>query len=128
MAAGVPVVAIDASGVREVVLDNINGYVLKSENLQYFADALERIRIMSPQNRESFSSEAKKTAELFSVQVCTSKLLDVYEKLEMDNIAERHKYHSMWEKSIEQIKVEWELLSNFTYAVEEALIDSRIEK
>jgi 1,2-diacylglycerol 3-alpha-glucosyltransferase len=128
MAAGVPVVALDASGVREVVRDNSNGYLLKSENIQYFANALERIHIMSPQNRESFSSEAKKTAELFSVKVCTTKLLDVYEKLEMDNIAERHKYHSMWEKSIEQIKVEWELLTNFTNAVEEALIDSRIEK
>ena len=128
MAGGVPVVAIDASGVREVLRDNINGYMLMEQNTESFANAIDRIYNMSPNERKEISQEAKKTAEMFSINVCTLKLLDVYEKLEMDNISERYKYHSIWEKSIEQIKVDWELIANFTSAVEDALIDNTIDK
>ena len=83
---------------------------------------------MSLAKRNEFSKEAEKTAELFSVNICTTRLLEVYDKLEIANISERYKYHSIWEKSIEQIKVDWELLTNFTSAVEDALIDSKFEK
>ncbi len=128
MAAGVPVVALDAPGVREVVQDGSNGFMLHEENIQSFANALGIIRNMSLKKREAFSEVAKQTAEMFSINISASKLLDVYEKLEMHNIAERNKYHSTWEKSIEQIKVDWELIANFTSAVEDALIDSTNEK
>lgn len=40
MAAGVPVVAIDAPGVREIVSDKINGRMLINESVEAFAEAI----------------------------------------------------------------------------------------
>ena len=128
MASGVPVIALDAPGVREVVQDGINGYLLLNENKEDFANTLAKFYKSSPNIRKDLKTGAEKTAVDFSVDVCVSKLLSVYEKLKEENNISRGKYESVWEKSIEQIKTEWELLSNLTSAVGDAIQNESVKK
>jgi glycosyltransferase involved in cell wall biosynthesis len=122
MAAGVPVIGLDAPGVREVISDEINGYLLREEQPESFAHALSKMSHLPDEARNRLIAEAKKTAESFSMANCTSKLVSVYETLR--NRRSKHtKDDSLWRKSAEQLKTEWELLSNLTSAVENAITE-----
>jgi 1,2-diacylglycerol 3-alpha-glucosyltransferase len=121
MSAGVPVVALDAPGVREVMKDGINGYLLKQENYESFSRALNKLHRLSKGARQEFIIEAKKTAQDFSVQKCVSKLISLYNKLPAKKRILDNADASLWHQSIERIKTEWELFHNFTAAIEDAL-------
>ena len=47
MAAGIPVVAVDAPGVREVVKDGVNGRLIINENIEDFVASLEWLKKQS---------------------------------------------------------------------------------
>ncbi|MCF6156997.1 MAG: glycosyltransferase family 4 protein [wastewater metagenome] len=81
MASGVPVVALDASGVREVVRDYVNGRLLYAENKKEFAAALQWIVRLSSEEREGLRKAARNTAHNFSVDQCTEHALSLYEIL-----------------------------------------------
>jgi 1,2-diacylglycerol 3-alpha-glucosyltransferase len=117
MAAGVPVIALDAPGVREVVQDGFNGYLLLKEDREDFVRALKKFCNISDVVSKEFKVGVKKTAENFSTNNCISKLLSVYEELRKENNINREKDESVWRKSINQLKAEWELFSNLTSAV-----------
>lgn len=121
MAAGIPVIALDAPGVREVVDNEINGFLVSEQNVGLFASKIDRFYHMSREKKEKMRIEAKNTAEKFSVDKCVSKLIKVYERLRKEKITEHAKDHSIWEKSIEHIKTEWDLFSNITTAVGDAI-------
>ena len=120
MCAGVPVVGLDAPGVREVIRDGDNGYLLKVERAQKFAEAVKKLADLTPEEKERFTAEAKRTGGLYSIRDCASKLLSVYEALHRKS-AESTGDESAWQRSVEQVKTEWELLSNLTTAVGNAM-------
>lgn len=66
---------------------------------------------------KDFIGEAKKTAQAFSVSNCVDKLAGVYEEVLKKEPDEYIRDESPWRKSVEQIKTEWDLLSNITTAV-----------
>ncbi|HDS83810.1 MAG TPA: glycosyltransferase family 4 protein [Phycisphaerales bacterium] len=121
MACGVPVVALDAPGVREVVQDGVNGYLLSDENSLSFARAMEKYVNLSSEQKREFAAQARQTADAFSLDKCITKLLTVYRRLTEKSYAQRHKDESPWEKMIAHIKTEWDLLSNLTDAIEDAI-------
>jgi len=78
MAAGLPVVAVDASGTRDIIDDGKQGYLVPND-----PDALAQslIRLLdSPENMKKFSANALKKAKTFDVKNCTQQLVDVYEQ------------------------------------------------
>ena len=81
MAAGVPVVALDAPGAREVVVDKINGRLLPEENIDLFLYGLNWIRALSPHSYSQLQKAVRSTADKFSIATTTRKLLALYEKL-----------------------------------------------
>lgn len=122
MAAGVPVIGLDAPGVREVINDEINGYLLEGEQPESFAHAISKMSHLPDEARHRLIAETKKTAESFSMANCTAKLVTIYETLR--NRRSKHtKDDSLWQKSAEQLKTEWDLLANLTSAVENAIIE-----
>ncbi len=121
MACGVPVVALDAPGVREVVNHGQNGYVLHEENSRAFADALEQFFSLSTEQKKQFATQAQKIAKMFSLEVCIPKLLSVYEKLFSKHFARQQRDESFLDKMAGMIKTEWELLSNLTEAIEDII-------
>jgi len=71
MAAGVPVVAIDAPGAREVVRDGVNGRLLPSQNARSFTQALEWFA--AREHPERLQQAARETAEKFSMGRCAAR-------------------------------------------------------
>ena len=79
MAAGLPVVAVDASGVREVVRDGDNGRLLGRDDEAAFADALAEVADMDRNAYSRLGCEARATAEAFSLEGVAARALGVYE-------------------------------------------------
>ena len=78
LAAGLPVVAIDAIGTRDNVENNRQGF-LTSSDVNEIAGAIEKM-VEKPALREEFSASALARAKDFDVSVQTEKLLVAYEK------------------------------------------------
>lgn len=78
MAAGTPVVAVDAPGVREVVDDGVNGRLLAAQNQEEFIAALQWVRSRTPEQAKSLSKACRMTAEGFSMAKSLEKLVQMY--------------------------------------------------
>lgn len=115
MAAGKPVVAIDAPGVREVVRDRDNGRLIDSQDADAFAEALREIAQASPEQRRAYSKAARATAAEFSMQKSARGLVEVYAKV-LDREPRGAKDDSSWTQAIEEIKAEWGLIRNIAEA------------
>lgn len=112
MAAGVPVVALDAPGAREVVVDGRNGRLLAKPSVRRFAAAVADLLEASPAERQALSSEARATAERFSMPRCAEKALAHYADLLAKTPREKSFEDSPWEATLRWLEREWELWSN----------------
>ena len=121
MAAGVPVVALSAPGVKEVVKNSFNGRLLFESSVAAFVSALEWVAHLSSEERGILSSHARATAECFSVNHTTRKALACYERLMEKNFAERKEADYQWEKLLLLIKTEWDIVKGMTEAAGIAL-------
>ena len=115
MAAGLPVVALDASGVREVVKEGQNGRLLAADaSEEYFADAVLTLR-KNPAKLDAMKKAAKETARKFSRGVSAKKMESVYTKLLQKGTAKMPEADtdpfSPLDAIMRRIQVEWDLLS-----------------
>lgn len=116
MAAGVPVVAVDACGVRDVVKDGINGRLLADETLSEFASALHWVNHLSKDRREALAQSALDTAEVFSMPHCAEKALEVYAGLVAHHQDESNVDESLWARARGRIQAEWDIMKNVAKA------------
>ena len=84
MAAGVPVVAMDAPGVRESVVDGRNGFLLPALNVEDFSGALSRVALSGPAELRAMGEAVRETARRFSMRRCAGKALRLYASLLAD--------------------------------------------
>jgi len=119
MAAGVPVVALDAPGVREVVKDRKNGRLVPNEAVHAFAAALRWVERLPAAGRRAVAASARKTARGFSVEECASKSLALYEHV----LAHRRDDHEegAWARTLRLVETEWALWKNAASAASAAL-------
>ena len=81
MAAGKPVIALDASGSREVIQDGENGRLLSEDAVaEDFAAAI-RIYRASPDRVKKWKTGALRTAQEFSRKASAEKMVALYQKL-----------------------------------------------
>jgi glycosyltransferase involved in cell wall biosynthesis len=121
MAAGAPVVALNASGVREVVRDGSNGFLLPADAPpEAFADAL--ARCVEPPVREELSRGAHLTAAEFSQERSARRALAFYEETRRATRARRLLHHlSPWAALVKRVGLEWDLLASRTQTVASAV-------
>ena len=117
MATGLPVVALDASGAREVVRDKINGRLLGEETVETFAGALDWIAARTTAESKMLSKEVRKTAEAFSMASSALKAIDVYQGLCGQATASKAETDTEWEKLLHLIEAEWEIVKSMADAV-----------
>ncbi len=123
MAGGTPVVAIDASGVREVVQDCVNGRLIPKENREHFVACIRWIYEQSNDAREKIRTAARDTAESFSIVRMTARVLGLYENLIRKERINKKVEDSGWLSLLPLIETEWDLWANRASAVTSALID-----
>lgn len=120
MAAGLPVVALDAPGVREVVDSNRNGTLLKEENLDKFYKALYEMANMDALEYDRLSRGARYTAERFSIETSANVALELYSRLRNYNAAHRAVDYPLWVDTLHVIKSELEILKSTTQSFSES--------
>ncbi len=128
MAGGVPIVALDASGVREVLEDEKNGRLLQSESLEDFSKALSWIFSRSPNQRQALQATARKTADRFSIARTADQVLNLYEKCIEQERIKKEIEGSHWLSLLPLLETEWELWANRANAITAALTDSEKEE
>lgn len=79
MAAGLPVVALDASGTRDILIDGSNGRLLPDTPDAGFAAALLWLMDLPASERERLRLNARQTAQGFAVAACGDRALALYE-------------------------------------------------
>ncbi|ACV69412.1 glycosyltransferase [Desulfohalobium retbaense] len=125
MAAGTPVVALDAPGVREVVSNDVNGRLLgAASNEETLAQALAEL-VRAPDKRQTMREHALTTAEAFSRTNCAKRLLRVYEAALNDtpHRAQRDRL-TAWDQLRLRLRTEWDLLSHRASAGANAVIEA----
>jgi glycosyltransferase involved in cell wall biosynthesis len=115
MAAGTPVVAVDAPGVREVLKSMENGILLDKEDRELFVQAMDTVAHLSPQAYLALSRGARQTAQEFSIESTAESAIALYERL-IQAGAVRHRDLSPWAVAQRRIHQEWLLWSNVASA------------
>lgn len=122
MACGVPVVGVDAPGVRDIVRDKKNGRLVPSENEEKFSEALSWICKRTEKEKKELGNGAQDTASEFAIQDCANRALALYAGLKAKAVVEREKAESAWSSILQRIKAEFDLIANLTKATTGALI------
>lgn len=118
MTAGVPVVAIDAPGAREVVEDAKNGRLLMTESEADFTNALDDIMKRDDTAVQSMRDAALQTAESFSLDRTADALFDLYERCIADeNLPALSRDVDPLERIFDLLENEWKLWSARAQAV-----------
>jgi glycosyltransferase involved in cell wall biosynthesis len=121
MAAGLPVVALDANGVREVVSDYSNGRLLHDESSKAFVTALQWVAGLPATQYRGLGQAALDTAEAFSMSHSADKALACYTDLRDRLLTDRSEQEKHWHHLLDLIKVEWEILKGIGSATDAAL-------
>ena len=121
MAAGLPVVALDAPGAREVVRDRHNGRLLLEASSAAFSAALHWVAGLEPESLRELKQAALDTADAFSMPRSADKALACYEALTPGKTAESGEDVGAWEEVMTAIMTEWNILKSVAGAGDAAL-------
>lgn len=124
MAAGKPVVALDAPGAREVVEDKVNGRLLHTETLTSFAAALQWVAEQTAASRRALAQGATHTAEEFSMSRTAARALGCYANLHGQTATARGQNDDYWKQLLHLIKAEWDILEGVADAARVSLLTS----
>ncbi len=124
MAASTPVIAVDATGVRDVVTDGENGFLLSTESELEFVAALDRYRAQSPTARKRMQQAAAETARAYSLEASAQKALRLYQRTIQAGYAHKSEEDSPWSLALDRIRTEWELIANTAGAFGSAVMSS----
>lgn len=121
MAAGLPVVALDAPGAREVVRDQCNGRLLGDETISTFSSALEWIAALSAAQVSALQHEARATAEAFSMSNSAEKALSCYAEIGPRSQVEAQDGERDWDNVLAWVRAEWEIIKSVAGAGDAAI-------
>lgn len=122
MAAGLPVVALKASGVTDVLRDGENGFMVQQEDAALFARKIDLYFNSEKDVCESMKQKARRTAESLSIDACAGRVLDCYQKLIQSTDLLVHKDETVWQTATDLIKAEWDIFCNYLNAFGDMII------
>jgi len=128
MAAGLPVVGLDAPGVREVVRDRQNGRLVAEPSTAAFAEALGWVHDRLSAGEAGLVASARETAEAFSMARSAAAAIACYRELQRSSGAERAEQEDLWDQVRNRIRAELEILGSLTAAGDGALEESQRER
>jgi glycosyltransferase involved in cell wall biosynthesis len=128
MAAGLPVVGLDAPGVREVVRDRQNGRLVAEPSTAAFAEALGWVHDRLSAGEAGLVAAARETAEAFSMARSAAAAIACYRELQRSSGAERAEQEDLWDQVRNRIRAELEILGSLTAAGDGALEESQRER
>lgn len=127
MTAGLPVVAVDAPGARDVVRDKINGRLLPADDERQFAEAISWCANRAPRERDALRRQALEAADTFSMPRCVARLERTYREAIAHQDRARQRDESGWAAVARLLGEEWKLLSCKASAARDALFGQSLE-
>jgi 1,2-diacylglycerol 3-alpha-glucosyltransferase len=127
MMAGVPVVALDASGVRDIIRDGENGRLLPEEDVIAFTRALDWIKNLSSDERQRIGREMDLTIRDFSMDSTVEALLNLYREL-IERGPKPSTVNGPWTALRQRFEEEWKILHNIAHALGGAIRPSVTER
>lgn len=79
LACGLPIVATDTGGTKELLTDGVNGLVVRMRDADDLAEKIEKL-ILDPQLEKTMSQESRKLAETLSWSNVAREYADLYKK------------------------------------------------
>jgi glycosyltransferase involved in cell wall biosynthesis len=121
MAAGVPVVAVDAPAVRDFVRDFKNGRLVDKDSEKDFISALSWGAGLTKEELRRVNHHARETARNLSSQRCADRMLGLYQNLQALSIHNHRKENELWRSMMARLKIEIDLFKNMIEAGEIAV-------
>lgn len=123
MSASVPVIALDASGVREVVDDGKNGRLLPDDTpIGQFAEALNWMARLGPADIKNLRNNALQTSKRYSESNTVQRTLDLYTSMLSKTPVGAAIETSSWKAAKRSLAEQWKILGSVAYAVGEAVL------
>jgi hypothetical protein len=111
MAAGTPVVALDAPGAREIVQDRVNGRLLPAADAEAFCAGVASLTALPATSRRQIAANALQSAAQLSLERCAERALTAYETMVAQPAREvRAEADETWYRTVRLLSAEWELL------------------
>lgn len=126
MSAGVPVIGLDAPGVREAIDHGENGFLVSPEHLALYFKAMNDFYMLPAHVKQKFSVAACEKAQFFSSENCARKALRVY-RTAIKNNRNKKLDQMPWKILMNRLKTEWEMLTNLSQAAGLALKESLLQ-
>lgn len=127
MAAGMPVVALDGPGVREIVKPH-NGILLDGTATETeFAQSLAHL-LANPERLSRFAEDARTSAQSYGLEACTDRLSELYATLIQEFESRHNRDLTAWEMLQGRLEAEWNLLAEKASAFAAALGDTDATK
>lgn len=122
MSAGLPVVALEASAVGDVVRDRHNGRVVEHESAEEFASALAWVADLPAPERKRLLKNASATAREFSESRSAAKALRLYRRLIRHKLRQEHGPvdNGPWAQFTRSLEEEWKIWGVQVSALAEA--------
>ena len=128
MAAGVPVVALDAPGAREVVEDYHNGRLLKEMDQQSFVDALLWVLSRTPEELQTIKQILRMTVQKYPINSAAKHMLEIYEKIRSRKSISLGKKNSSRYLFQWRIKAEYDIYGNYIKSVARSVFEGNFQK
>ena len=121
MASGVPVVALDGPGVRDVLHNQNGGKLIDEESLDDFVKALGEYDALPEQEYAKIRIAAQEEAKGYSHEICTDNLLSVYKETLSKELFSHEVKATLWKKTRQRLGAEMSLWSNVAQATHDAI-------
>jgi glycosyltransferase involved in cell wall biosynthesis len=123
MAAGLPVIALDAPGARDVITHQKNGWLIDCDDPAAFVIALEQASSLSKEEKEKLQQALQQTAEEFSMTRSAEQALALYTTLSCKQPCIKVTEDSLWDSALRVIDEEWKIWGNIADSAEAAFTD-----
>lgn len=125
LAAGVPVIALDAPGAREVIVDGDNGRLLAADaDIDAYVTALRDCALLDPVVQRRLRRRARITALDYGIERCAERALAIYAACSADFDASTRPATGEFDEVTTRIGAEWTVLKGLAGAAGAALVGS----
>lgn len=125
MAAGVPIVALDADGVRDVVEDGKNGFLLmRDSGPTEFAARLTSLALLDKPDLKKLCNAASGTSKMYGQDSTVQKTLDLYRRAIAEHSTDKKRETGLLQATTNSLATQWSILGNIANAVGDALLNS----
>lgn len=122
MASGLPVVALDAPGIKDIIIDGVNGLLVTQEDAATFSRTIKKLYTMNEHEKKRLKKAMKDTVRDYTKEKCAKRILDIYSSLiDQEVFYKKSDYDTFFMETKRLIKAEMDIINNMAAAAGKAI-------